>query len=44
MLLKLLPVYSYVCMLKSPYQYDKKLLEHFPANIYLFKARIVLLR
>ena len=43
-LLKLLPVYSYVCMLKSPYQYDKKLLKHFPANIYLFKVRIVLLR
>ena len=38
------PVYSQACMLTALYQFDKKLMKHFPANIYLFKVRIVILR
>ena len=38
------PVHRYACMLTSPYQFDKKLKKHFPANIYLFKIRIIILR
>ena len=37
-------VYSYACMLTSLYQFDKKLTEHFPANICLLKGRILTLR
>ena len=38
------PVYSYACMLATLYQFEKKLTKHFPANIYLFKVRIVIMR
>ena len=38
------PMYSCACMLTSLYQFDKYLTKHFPANIYLFKVRIVTLR
>ena len=38
------PVYNYVCILTSLYQFDKKLTKHFPANIYVFKVRIATLR
>ena len=37
-------VYSYGCMLKSLYQFDKKLTKHFLAYGYLFKVKIVTLR
>ena len=37
-------MYSYACMLISLYQFDKTLTKHFPANIYLFKVRILALR
>ena len=37
------PVYSSACILTSPYQFDKKLTKHFPANIWLFKVRAVTL-
>ena len=38
------PVYSYASILKSLYQFDKKLRKHFPVNIYMFKVRVVTLR
>ena len=37
------PMYSYASFLASLDQFDKKLGKQFPANIYLFKVRIVTL-
>ena len=35
---------SYASILTSLYQFDKKLTKPFPANIYMFKVRIVTVR
>ena len=37
-------MYSYVRMLTSLYQFDKKLTRNFLTNTYFFKARIVTLK